>query len=70
MKITKELYDLDSIDTALGKLEVKVYNVEYDSFYDLYKIHFTSKYIDEIEEEDIIPEYSIEISPRGFRFVG
>lgn len=70
MKISKYIYDLDSMDTALSKLEVKIYHIEYDSFNDFYTISFTSKYVDEIECEDVVPEYSIEISPRGFRFVG
>ena len=69
MRIPKEMYDSTECDAALSKLEVKVYSINYEPLMDSYKIYFTSPYVDEAQECCDLPEYSIEISPRGFRFV-
>lgn len=65
-KISKRLYDSDNIDNALFGLRIKVYEVQYRHFDDIYDIYFTSPFIDEVKEGCEINEYNLNVSQYGF----
>jgi len=68
LKISKELYDNESMDDLLALLKIKIYHIEYLPFDNSYKILIVSKYLDPISDSVEVPEYRIEVD-RGCYFV-
>lgn len=57
--ISAELYDSNEIDDALSALKVKVYDIKFNVFSEIYEIYFTSVFLEEVGVAEIPPQYTI-----------
>ena len=66
LRIPKDIYDSDEINKYLFGLQIKIYDIRYKPFDDIYKIYFVSPFAKEVNEECRALDYNIEVHENGF----
>lgn len=59
IRISKDIFE--KVQEKMNSLNCIIYNVEYEPFYDTYKVLFTSEYIDQIDIGTSVPYYVLDI---------